>query len=135
MAATPHPRLVVLAGPDAGREIVLDALPVTAGRGSICAVRLTDRTVSREHVSLAAGAEGIILTVLSAAGVRIGGKRFRKGKQLILAGGDVVRLGGETEILFLDVGDDPAEALAAVREAATVDEPAPADEPEPRVEP
>ncbi|NLF31667.1 MAG: FHA domain-containing protein [Planctomycetes bacterium] len=129
MAAAPHPMLLLLAGPDAGGEILLDVLPATVGRGAACAVRLTDPTVSRQHVRLARSAEGVVLTVLSSAGVRFGEgrRRFGKGRQLILGGGDVIRLGGQTAILFVDAGGDPAAALAAVRTAEA--QPAPAAPP------
>jgi len=128
-----HPHLIILGGPDGGRTIVVDRLPVTVGRLATCQIRLAEQYISREHFRLAASAEGVVLDVLSGAGVRIAGHKYRKGKHILLATGDVVDVGAETEILFVAADDDPKAALAdleaarAAAAAARQAEPPPAE--------
>ncbi len=108
---TEHSQLTVLTGPDAGRVINLDFLPVTLGRGASCGVRLAENYISREHVRLELTADGVVCEVLSASGIRIAGRSFKRGKRVLLDTGDVCQIGLETELLFVAAGDDRDAAL------------------------
>jgi DNA segregation ATPase FtsK/SpoIIIE, S-DNA-T family len=52
------PDLVVVAGPDAGRQLALDGRAATVGRDPGCALRLDDPTVSRWHLDVAPSPDG-----------------------------------------------------------------------------
>ncbi|MCC7541746.1 MAG: sigma 54-dependent Fis family transcriptional regulator [Deltaproteobacteria bacterium] len=70
-------RVRVVAGPDAGAEAVSDDEPITVGSADACALRLSDRTVSRFHVELAPTAGGVRVRDLgSTNGVRSGAVRI-----------------------------------------------------------
>jgi pSer/pThr/pTyr-binding forkhead associated (FHA) protein len=45
-------KIVVVEGPDLGREVPLDGAPVTFGRGSDCTLPLADEYVSTQHARL-----------------------------------------------------------------------------------
>jgi DNA-binding NtrC family response regulator len=98
-------RLVVLEGPDAGRSFLLD--PNAPGRsmigsGPACAIRLTDRTVSRRHAGLEPVANGVHVTDLASTnGTFIGDVRIfdavaRPG-QIVRCGDTAVRLEAQPE--------------------------------------
>ena len=62
-------------------------------------------------------ADGWIMENLSANGTAVNGRRYKADKQILLATGDVIGVGMETEILFVAGGDDPAEAIARYRQS------------------
>jgi hypothetical protein len=96
---------------------VLDRLPLTMGRSSGCGIRLSEQFVSRQHATLTMSEDGVLLEVQSSNGMEIGGKMFKRGKYVLLGTGDVLKCGQETEILFVDAGDNAEAALAAVQAA------------------
>jgi len=134
-----HPQLFIIGGSDDGRVIVLDYLPATLGRDANCAIRMRDPYISREHMVFHTGDEGVLCEVLSKRRVEIDGKKYKRGKRVVLDTGDVLELGHQTEAFFVAAGDDGAEALAARRAARPVPlvaEPAPEPPPpEPAPEP
>ena len=109
--------LIVLGGPDGGRRIRLDRLPVTLGRSAESGIRLSEQYVSREHAELSVSPDGIVLEVRSSRGLQIDRKTYKRGKRILLGTGDILKLGTETEILFVDVGADTESALADVQAA------------------
>ena len=116
-----HAQLIVLTGPDGGRRILLDYYPSSIGRSAKCQITLAEQYVSREHGRFTMTEDGVVLEVLAPAGLEIGETRYKQSKCILLGTGDVLRLGPETEILFVDIGGDADAALAevqAVREAA-----------------
>lgn len=54
-------KLVVLEGPDLGRELAVAKEQVLAGRSAICDLVLSDKTVSSRHFSIAAADNGYVL--------------------------------------------------------------------------
>jgi transcriptional regulator with AAA-type ATPase domain len=56
-------KVVVVAGPDEGREVSLDAGtgPITIGSDAACQLVLTDPSVSRKHVTLAVERGGVVV--------------------------------------------------------------------------
>ena len=86
--------LRVVEGPDAGVERTLEAdgTKLLVGTSPTCAMRLTDRTVSRRHVSIELVPEGVLVRDLgSTNGTRIRGVGVREA---VLPAGDVIELGG-----------------------------------------
>ncbi len=57
--------------------------------------------------------DGWIVENLTDRPMKINGKKYRQGKQVLLETGDAIAIGAETVLLFVDVGDDPAEVLGA----------------------
>lgn len=55
-------RLVVLEGPEAGRELIVAQERVTIGRAAVCDLTLTDSSVSTEHFSITAVDGGYLLS-------------------------------------------------------------------------
>jgi DNA-binding NtrC family response regulator len=86
--------LVVVSGPDAGARLDLgggEAQPALIGTSSSCALRLTDREVSRRHASAEiAGAELRLTDVGSTNGTRVGPLRIESA---LLVGGELVHVG------------------------------------------
>ncbi len=100
-AAQHRPCLVVVAGPDQGREFPLWGETITIGRDSREAtweIRLSDRAISRPHARLERRAEGdYLLDLDSANGTRLNGLPLQ-GPMPIKAG-DVIDLGSSRLVL------------------------------------
>jgi pSer/pThr/pTyr-binding forkhead associated (FHA) protein len=117
------PRLVVLHGPDAGREIDLGAVPlaVRVGRGETCELTLSDADVSREHVELVHDADGVLVRDLeSKNGLFVHERRIQEKR---LHHGDEVRIGG-TVLRFEEPADEAIERLQAEPDLALPEPPA-----------
>lgn len=92
--------LVVVDGPDRGRRLFFDeTLPprVLVGSSPLCSLRLDDREVSRRHLALSVGEDGLEVEDLgSTNGTSVGGVRVRtcvvRGGQEILVGGSRLRV-------------------------------------------
>jgi DNA-binding NtrC family response regulator len=84
-------RLVVQKGPDKGRELRLAHEEVVVGSAESADLRLTDATVSRNHLSVSVRPEGFLLTDLdSTNGTRVEGRR---ACAVYLEAGDRIELG------------------------------------------
>ena len=95
-------RLVVVAGPGLGRELVLAACGriFKLGRGEQCDLVIPDGDVSREHATFERGDEGIVVRDLgSKNGVEVAGQRVDGTR--ILRDGEIVRV-GETRLRVVD---------------------------------
>lgn len=107
------PELVIVAGPQKGERVTLRELVMVLGRSGEADVLLTEQFVSRQHARYERGPEGPTVECLSDHGLWVNGKRYKPGKRLLLASGDMLGLGHETEILFVAAGDETGEVLAA----------------------
>jgi transcriptional regulator with GAF, ATPase, and Fis domain len=100
-------RVVVIEGPDAGREFELDpAAPsrILLGTSEVCDVRLTDPTVSRRHAALETAGQRYRVTDLGSTN-----GTFIDGVAVVVAyvrGGEVARCGSTA--LRLEVDAEPA---------------------------
>lgn len=121
MAST-RAELVFVKGPQAGERATLMGDSATVGRSPGAEVTVREECVSREHFRLSRTPDGWVFENLSGNGTRINGKIFKSAKKQVLLGtGDVLAVGGETEMLFVDAGDDAVAALERWRgEAAPV---------------
>lgn len=93
LAEQPRPRgyLVVLAGPQKGRQFALDGNQTEVGRREICAVYLQDTSVSRRHAVITRSGESyLIRDHNSTNGTYVNGKKIR---QTQLESGDVITIG------------------------------------------
>jgi DNA-binding NtrC family response regulator len=85
-------RLLVVEGPDRGKSLTLDGAtpgPTLVGTSPVCALCLTDPTVSRRHVSLEVIGRGLVVTDLrSTNGTRIAA--FALGSVTIGGAGNLV---------------------------------------------
>lgn len=98
--ATALVRLVVVAGPDSGREVDLPSGTATIGRGPDCDLRLTDPQVSRLHARLLVGDEIEVVDAGSANGVVIGGGTVTRS---VVRPDDILVLGTtELQVLVID---------------------------------
>ncbi len=92
--ATPLPerlRLLVVAGPDQGAAIALSRGTYEVGKDEGCALVLTDGSVSRRHLALEVGADGVVVRDLeSRNGSFFQGARF---SQVTIGVGEVVSIG------------------------------------------
>jgi pSer/pThr/pTyr-binding forkhead associated (FHA) protein len=98
-------RLVVLSGPEQGRELVLAASGrvFKLGRGEGCDLALSDEDVSREHAAIERGPGGFALRDLgSKNGVEVAGEGVVGERRL--RDGDVIRV-GETHLRLVDPED------------------------------
>jgi len=84
-------RLLIVKGPDRGEAVVISDAPLTLGSGSGCEVLLSDPTVSRRHLGVEPGADGVVLRDLgSTNGSFVQGSRFQ---ELTLGFGTEVTIG------------------------------------------
>lgn len=82
--------VVILAGPDEGREFPVPVGSSIIGRDRSCEVRLSDPLVSRQHARLNVGDEAEVVDLGSANGLLIGEE---SSERVLLLPGDTVRLG------------------------------------------
>jgi pSer/pThr/pTyr-binding forkhead associated (FHA) protein len=107
------PRLVVVGGADAGKELVLPPPParLLIGRGEHCDLRLQDADASREHVEIACDLDGVVARDLgSKNGLVVGGRAVRERR---LRDRDEL-LVGSTPIVFEDPAEQAVRALEGV---------------------
>ena len=72
------PMLFILSGPHVGRSFTIDG-PAVLGRGKDCAVRLADRSVSREHARIEPVDGGwVVVDLGSRNGVKMHGERVER---------------------------------------------------------
>jgi pSer/pThr/pTyr-binding forkhead associated (FHA) protein len=112
-------RLVVLSGPQQGRELLLSASGrvFKLGRGEGCDLVLPDEDVSREHALFERGAGGIVVRDLgSKNGVEVAGEKV--AGERCLRDGEIVRV-GETRLRLVD----PEDRYLRQMEAAVRDQP------------
>lgn len=84
-------RVVVVEGPDKGKDLVIDKERTTIGRSVICDLVLSDKAVSTTHVELVAKERGFLLRDLgSTNGTYVGELRIQ---EVWVKPGTVVRLG------------------------------------------
>jgi pSer/pThr/pTyr-binding forkhead associated (FHA) protein len=117
-AAETPPRLVLLTGPEAGREWHLEKEVTSIGRGDDIDMRVNHSSVSRHHCDVRKLADGRMEVVDkgSANGIRVNGN---EGKSVGLSSGDVIEL-GDMQIRFIGAGQsyvyDPAVEAAHLKE-------------------
>ena len=114
-----HPMLVFVAGPQAGQRVLLSRPVLVLGRGGGADVLLSEDYASRQQARYELLQAGPALEGLSQRGTWINGKRYKSGKKILLATGDLIGVGQETEILFVAAGDDP-DAVRAAYEALKI---------------
>jgi DNA-binding NtrC family response regulator len=84
-------RLLIVKGPDRGESIAIGRVAFTLGSGSGCDVPLSDPTISRRHLGVEPGADGVVLRDLgSTNGSFVQGSRFN---ELTLGFGTEVTIG------------------------------------------
>jgi DNA-binding NtrC family response regulator len=89
---------VVVTGPDRGEQVILAERPITIGSAPSCELVLSDRTVSRRHVTVSLeGSEIIVRDLSSTNGSFTHGSRF---KEIVINYGAEVQL-GKTVLKFL----------------------------------
>jgi len=126
-----RPELLFVAGPQEGERAVLMTNAALVGRALTADVQLMESAASREQFRFDLTPHGWLMQNLSANGTVVNGKRYKKGRQLLLETGDVLSVGLESEILYVAPGDDPEAALAEYRQrkaSAPAAKPAPPPE-------
>ena len=110
-------RLLVVKGPDRGESIAISTVAFTLGSGSGCDVPLSDPTVSRRHLGVEPGPDGVVLRDLgSTNGSFVQGARFN---ELVLGFGTEVTV-GKTVLKFVpneeivDLGPSESESYGAL---------------------
>src|SRR5215467_4440489 len=72
-------KLVVIEGPDRGKELTVDHERVSVGRGAVCDFVLTDRAASGVHLEIVTGEKGFLLRDMdSTNGTYCGDLRIRE---------------------------------------------------------
>ncbi len=90
-------KLVIVQGPDKGKEFVIEKERVTVGRSVICDLPLADKAVSGTHFEIVAHEKGVLLRDLeSTNGTYAGEIRVR---EVWLKPGVTIRA-GQTQIRF-----------------------------------
>lgn len=122
------PELIYVDGPQKGERVYVVAAESILGRTAQCEICAREEFVSRRQLRLAITTDGVVVENLSANGTEINGKRYKAGKKILLATGDVLGVGIQSKLLFVAQGDDVEKALAEYRRKV---EPAPAPAPLP----
>ncbi len=130
--AGPPIKIKIIAGPDAGKTKRFAGVRMVIGRTAGCELKLSDQSVSRRHLELVRGENGVLLRDLgSGNGTRVNGEKVT---ERLLQHDDEVSL-GKTKFLYVDEmaayrklreaeaqkkkeEDDGAEAAAASEPAA-----------------
>lgn len=124
----PRPELIFVSGPQRGQRAVLMRDVTLGGRSDLADIVFTEEFVSREQLQFQRIPEGwIVESVARSNPMYVNGKRYKPGKQILLASGDVITVGAETEILFVEAMDDPNHVLADYRREHPETEPVPAE--------
>lgn len=111
-----RPEIIFVQGPQAGERFVLMDNSLIAGRSASCGLKMTDDFVSRQQLSFALTPQGWVVENISASSkMEVAGKKYKAGKKIILETGDTIKVGAETELLFVAPGDDPDLALMGYR--------------------
>lgn len=98
------PRLIVLTGPDAGKEFLLTDGELTLGRHESCDFRLTDSQVSRKHCTVQRTDERLTVRDLASGnGTLVAGVKI---SQAVIGSGEKFRL-GDSSLVFLAKGATP----------------------------
>ncbi|HEX4456624.1 MAG TPA: sigma 54-dependent Fis family transcriptional regulator [Polyangia bacterium] len=85
-------RVIVLSGPDQGKQLELERGTYFVGRAPHCDLVLSDSAVSRQHLELQMGARGVVVKDLgSTSGSFFGGAKFN---EVTVGAGAVVTVGG-----------------------------------------
>jgi DNA-binding NtrC family response regulator len=110
-------RLLIVKGPDRGESIAIGRVAFTLGSGSGCDVPLSDPTISRRHLGVEPGADGVVLRDLgSTNGSFVQGSRFN---ELTLGFGTEVTI-GKTVLKYvpneeaIDLGPSESESYGAL---------------------
>lgn len=104
--------LVFVKGPQRGQRVTLSDNVIVAGRDPLAQIQVQEETVSRKQLQLELTVQGWLVQNLSSGSpMRINGKKYKAGKQILVDSGDVIALGLATEILFIDAGTDVAQAM------------------------
>ena len=113
----PRAVLVVLTGPDAGREVHLPRGTAYIGRGKSCEVQLSDQSVSRKHAKLLVNEVIEIVDLGSANGIAVADQEVTRSR---LKSGDLVRIGDtELQLRVLDAsGIDTASGSGVLSDDA-----------------
>ena len=111
--AKDSPELVFVAGPQQGERAVVTAHPTVMGRSPTCQIWLREEFASREQLRFENSPQGWLMENLSSKGTRINGRKYKSGKKIQLATGDMLGVGLTTEILYVAPGDDVDEAIKA----------------------
>ena len=106
-----HPELLFVGGPQVGQRVELTQPTAVLGRSGDAEIMLSEEFVSRRHIRYELLNAGPTIENLSAKGTWINGKRFKRGKKVLLETGDLVGVGNETQLLFIGAGDDSAQAV------------------------
>ena len=110
-------RLLVVKGPDRGESIAIGTVSFTLGSGGGCDVPLSDPTISRRHLGIEPGADGVVARDLgSTNGSFVQGARFN---ELTLGFGTEITI-GKTVLKYvpneeaIDLGPSDAESYGAL---------------------
>jgi S-DNA-T family DNA segregation ATPase FtsK/SpoIIIE len=93
-------KVIVLVGPDAGREYTLPGGSAYIGRGRGCEVQLSDQSVSRRHVKVVVGEQIEVSDLGSSNGILVSDEQVDRA---VLGPGDVLTL-GETSLQIVGGG-------------------------------
>ena len=108
--------LIFVAGPQKGERVSLTGSPLVAGRSAQAQIMLREESISRQQLLFETTADGWACQNMSPASrIRIGKRKYKAGKQLLLATGDAITVGVDTTLLFVAAGDDGDEAVWAWR--------------------
>ncbi|WP_164015104.1 FHA domain-containing protein [Pyxidicoccus trucidator] len=114
--AGPPVQMVVLAGPDRGRKKRFQSVRMVIGRNKDCDFSLEDQSVSRRHLELVYGQNGVVMRDLgSVSGTQVNDQRV---DECVLKHGDELSV-GKTRLRFVDEAEQIKElrAQAEAREA------------------
>ncbi len=115
------PSLVVIRGPQLGRQIPLDRMQLTLGRSSNCDIVIGHEGVSRVHCQFSFEGRAVrVCDHASKNGTWLRGERISAAEGALLVNGDVLHI-GDASFKFLDGSDTEAAYHEAVYRMMTED--------------
>ena len=102
------PQVVVVTGPQRGARAALNKNIMTIGRTAPAELCINENVVSRQQAQLTLTQDGWVIENLSKNGAfGVNDKPYKPGKKLLIETGDVIFVGQQTKLLFIDTDQDP----------------------------
>ena len=136
------PQVVVVTGPQRGARAPLNKNIMVIGRTAPADLCINENVVSRQQAQLMLTHDGWVIENLSKNGFfGINDKAYKPGKKLLIETGDIISVGQETKLLFIDTDQDPQAVINQylINNPVVVPQPEPEPEPvepeEPKIDP
>lgn len=130
-----RPELVVVTGPQKGGRAFLTKNIITIGRVAPADICILEQFVSRQQAKLTFTNEGWVIENLAKNNnFAVNGKTYKPGQKIIIETADLITIGKESNLIFVDKGFDSGPIIEDYYRRCPLPEPVPVPVPEPEPE-